>query len=59
VQGKLWNVFFTSYVPALATLVAAYFGARYAFDFQHNKEIEEKRQEQIVNGNLLYSISYA
>lgn len=53
VQGKFWNVFFTSYVPSLATLIAAYFGAKYAFDFQHKKELEEKKKKQIVNGNLV------
>ena len=32
VQRRHWDVFLTSYVPALATLVAAFYGARYAFN---------------------------
>jgi len=29
---------FTIYLPALTTLMAAYFGAKYAFDLQNEKE---------------------
>lgn len=43
---------FTSYVPALATLLAAFYGAKYAFEFQRNKETEEKRRNDVVNGNI-------
>jgi hypothetical protein len=52
-QGRFLNIFFTSYVPALATLLAAYFGAKYAFDFQRNKEIEDTKRKNIVSGNVV------
>lgn len=52
-QGKPLNFVFTYYVPALATLLAAYFGAKYAFDFQRNKEIEDIKRKNIVNGNVI------
>lgn len=51
VQGRHWDVFLTSYVPALATLVAAFYGAKYAFQFQRNKEKEDNERRNIVNGN--------
>jgi hypothetical protein len=51
VQGRHWDVFLTSYVPALATLVAAFYGARYAFQFQKDKEKEDERKRNVVNGN--------
>lgn len=51
VQGRHWDVFLTSYVPALATLVAAFYGARYAFQFQKNKEKEDIKNRNVVNGN--------
>ncbi|MFH1702216.1 MAG: hypothetical protein ABIB41_02130 [Nitrospirota bacterium] len=52
-QGRFLSILFTSYVPALATLLAAYFGAKYAFDFQRNKEIEDTKRKNIVNGNVV------
>ena len=52
-QGRFLSILFTSYVPALATLLAAYFGAKYAFDFQRNKEIENTKRKNIVNGNVV------
>jgi len=51
-SGKHWNIFFTSYVPALATLLAAFFGAKYAFQFQKDKEEVKNREKNILNGNL-------
>lgn len=51
VQGRHWDVFLTSYVPALATLVAAFYGARYAFQFQKNKEKDNIKKRNVVNGN--------
>jgi hypothetical protein len=51
VQGRHWDVFLTSYVPALATLVAAYYGAKYAFQFQKDKEVEDNKKRNIINGN--------
>jgi hypothetical protein len=51
-SGKQWNIFFTSYVPALATLLAAFYGAKYAFQFQKDKEDAKNREINILNGNL-------
>lgn len=51
IQGRLWDVFLTSYIPALATLVAAFYGAKYAFQFQKDKELEEVKRRNIVNVN--------
>jgi hypothetical protein len=51
VQGRHWNVFLTSYVPALATLVAAFYGAKYAFQFQKDKEKENEKKRNVLNGN--------
>lgn len=51
IQGRHWDVFLTSYVPALATLVAAFYGAKYAFQFQKDKENEDIKKRNIVNGN--------
>ena len=52
-QGRFLKVFFTSYVPALATLLAAYFGAKYAFTFHLDKEAEDTRRKNIVSGNIV------
>lgn len=51
-QGQHWDVLLTSYLPALATLVAAFYGAKYAFKFQNDKEIKENTRRNIVNGNI-------
>jgi hypothetical protein len=51
VQGRHWDVFLTSYVPALATLVAAFYGAKYAFQFQKDKAKGDERRLNVVNGN--------
>jgi hypothetical protein len=51
VQGRHWDVFLTSYVPVLATLVAAFYGATYAFQFQKDKAKEDERRLNVVNGN--------
>lgn len=53
VHGRFLTIFFESYVPALATLFAAYFGAKYAFDFQRNKETEDAKRKNIVSGNVV------
>ena len=50
-QGRHWDVLLTSYVPALATLVAAFYGAKYAFQFQREKEREDSKKRNVVNGN--------
>jgi hypothetical protein len=52
VQGRHWDVFLTSYVPALATLVAAFYGAKYAFQFQKDKEEEDNKRRNIINGKI-------
>jgi hypothetical protein len=51
-KGEYLSVFFTAYVPALVTLLAAYFGAKFAFDFQRDREIEAEKNKNLVNGNL-------
>jgi len=51
-SGKYWSIFFTSYVPALATLLAAFFGAKYAFQFQNEKEERQNIEKNLLNGNL-------
>ena len=51
VQGRHWDVFLTSYVPALATLLAAFYGAKYAFKFQKDKEKKDTKRRNVVNGN--------
>lgn len=51
VEGKHWDVFLTTYIPSLATLVAAFYGAKYAFQFQRDKEIEDIKTRNVVNGN--------
>jgi len=48
-SGKHWDIFFTSYVPALATLLAAFYGAKFAFQFQREKD-EEKNKEKHIRG---------
>ena len=50
-QGRHGGVFLSSYVPALATLVAAFYGAKCAFQFQRDKEREENKRRNVVNGN--------
>ncbi len=60
-QGRFLSILFTSYVPALAalaTILAAYFGAKYAFDCQNNKETENTKRKNILNGNVvIFNIS--
>lgn len=51
-KGSHWDVLFTSYVPALATLVAAFYGAKYAFDFQRKKEEADKKKKDLVSANI-------
>jgi hypothetical protein len=51
-SGKHWEIFYTSYVPALATLIAAFYGAKYAFQFQNKKEDAKNRENNLLNGNL-------
>lgn len=50
-QGQHWDVLLTSYVPVLATLVAAFYGAKYAFQFQKDKEKEDSKRFNVINGN--------
>lgn len=52
VQEKGWNFFFTYYLPALTTLSAAFFGAYFAFHFQRDKEKEDLKKLNRVNGNI-------
>ena len=42
----------TDFLPAFATLVAAYLGARYAFLLRDKKEKEKKDEEICASGNL-------
>lgn len=51
IQSKDWPSFLTSYIPALATLVAAYYGAKYAFQFQNDKELIAEKNHNIVSAN--------
>lgn len=51
-HGKLIEVLFTAYVPALATLFAAYYGARYAFDLQQKKQEDDVKKTNLANGNI-------
>ncbi|CAG0985174.1 hypothetical protein ARNL5_02801 [Anaerolineae bacterium] len=51
-HGKLIEVLFTAYVPALATLFAAYYGAKYAFDLQHKKQEDDVKKTNLANGNI-------
>lgn len=52
IQGRHWDVFLTSYIPALATLLAAFYGAKYAFQFQKDKEVEDIKRRNLVNANI-------
>jgi hypothetical protein len=51
-NGCHWDILFTSYIPALATLVAAFYGAKYAFEFQRKKDIEEQKRKDLVAANI-------
>lgn len=51
IAGQRWDVFLTSYIPSLATLVAAFYGAKFAFQFQNDKERKESKSRNVVNGN--------
>lgn len=51
IQGRHWDVFLTSYIPALATLLAAFYGAKYAFQFQKDKEAEDGKKRNFVSAN--------
>lgn len=58
IKGNSLNLIFTIFLPALVTLVAAYFGAKYAFDLQENREKEKEKRKNIVSGNLaIFNIS--
>lgn len=52
IQGRHWDVFLTSYIPALATLLAAFYGAKYAFQFQIDKEAENIKRFNLVSANI-------
>ena len=51
-SGKHWDIFFTSYVPSLATLLAAFYGAKFAFQFQSEKEENKNKEKHILDGNM-------
>ena len=51
VEEQHWDVFLTSYIPSLATLVAAYYGASLAFKFQNDKDREDIKHRNMANGN--------
>jgi len=52
VNGNDVSGFLSAFVPALATLVAAYVGASYAFRLQAKREKEQTDRENRVAGNL-------
>lgn len=54
-KGSHWDILFTSYVPALATLVAAFYGAKYAFEFQRKKENEDQKKKDLIAANITIS----
>ena len=51
IQGRHWDIFLTSYIPALATLLAAFFGAKYDFLFQNDKELKTEKSNNIIAAN--------
>ncbi|HEY0562107.1 MAG TPA: hypothetical protein VGD04_02170 [Methylophilus sp.] len=51
IQNEDWSSFLTSYIPALATLVAAFYGAKFAFEFQNQKELEEEQSHNLAAAN--------
>lgn len=51
IRNKDWSNFLTSYIPALATLVAAYYGAKFAFEFQNQKELENEKKHNLIAAN--------
>ena len=51
IEGHYWNIFLTSYIPALATLLAAFYGAKYAFKFQNDKDVYLEKKLNLVNAN--------
>lgn len=51
-KGEFINYLFSHYVPAIITLLAAYYGAKFAFEFQSRKEIKEEKNRKIISGNL-------
>lgn len=51
-KGNHLDYLFSHYVPALVTLVAAFYGAKFAFNFQENKEEQEQTNKNVVSGNL-------
>jgi hypothetical protein len=52
-KEKSLDFFFTTYFPAIVTLLAAYYGAKTAFDLQRSREIESEKNKDLVNGNLV------
>ena len=51
-KGNHLDYLFSHYVPALVTLIAAFYGAKFAFSFQENKEKQEQKNKNVVSGNL-------
>ncbi len=51
-KGEYVDYLFTHYVPAVVTLLAAFYGAKFAFEFQSEKEKKEEKNTKIISGNL-------
>ncbi|WP_329846917.1 hypothetical protein [Stenotrophomonas sepilia] len=52
IVGKIIIAFLrTDYLSAIATLAAAFFGARFAFQFQQNEKTKELKELQIARAN--------
>ncbi|MDA3800181.1 MAG: hypothetical protein PF692_14015 [Kiritimatiellae bacterium] len=51
-KGEFVDYLFSHYVPAIITLLAAYYGAKFAFEFQSRKENKEQKNRKIISGNL-------
>lgn len=52
ISDKLVTFSFNDYIPAIATLFAAFFGASYAFELNSDKEERDIRKKNLVAGNL-------
>ena len=51
VKGEHWDGFLAAYIPSLAVLAASFYGAKFAYQFQSDKEKEDKKNRNIVSGN--------
>lgn len=52
ISDKPFLLSFKDYLPAIATLIAAFLGARYAFKLNLAKEQRDEKKKNIVAGNL-------